>query len=276
MKKNLLLLIALWLSTFAANAFTIDSIGVYSPKMDRHINVSVILPDDVAAGERLPVLYLLHGFGNDEKTWINRTNVEALIDRFKIIAVCPDADNSWYWDSPTDPKSQFETFVARELTPYIDKNYPTIAERGARAITGQSMGGHGAMWIGVRNKDIFGAVGSTSGGVDIRPFPGKWQIDRQLGSYEENPEAWASHTVINELDELKNGELAIIVDCGTSDFFFEVNNNLHTKLNQIGIDHDFIVRPGNHSWEYWDVSIIYQITYFCEYFKSNNNLKLNH
>lgn len=270
MKKGVLTLFILLIYTASANAFTIDSISVYSPKMDRDINVSVILPDG-AADENLPVLYLLHGFGNNEKTWITRTDVEALIDRFKIIAVCPSANNSWYWDSPTDPKSQFETFVARELTSYIDQNYRTIANRGARAITGQSMGGHGAMWIGLRNKDIFGAVGSTSGGVDICPFPNKWQIEKQLGNYEENQEVWANHSVINQLDELKNGELAIIIDCGTSDFFFEVNNNLHAQLHQMGIDHDFTVRPGNHSWGYWDVSIIYQITYFCEYFKHNAN-----
>ncbi len=264
MKKFLSLQLYLILSIFVASASTVDRISVYSPKMEREINVSVILPD--GATENLPVLYLLHGFGNDEKTWITRTHIEELVDRFNVIAVCPDADNSWYWDSPTDPQSQFETFVAHELTAHIDKNYKTIANRTARAITGQSMGGHGAMWIALRNKDIFGAVGSTSGGVDICPFPDKWQIDKQLGSHEENSEVWATHSVINQLDELKNSELAIIIDCGKSDFFFEVNRNLHEKLDEKGIDHDFTVRPGAHTWEYWDVSIIYQLTYFCQYF----------
>lgn len=266
MKKILFLVAAFFVSAFAAHGYTIDSISVYSPKMQRHINVSVILPDGLSDHEALPVLYLLHGFGNDHTTWIGRSDVEEFIDRFRIIAVCPDADNSWYWDSPTDPTSQFETFVSRELTEHIDKSYNTIAQRTARAITGQSMGGHGAMWIGLRNRDIFGAVGSTSGGVDIRPFPENWQMAKQLGSYEENPEVWDNHTVINQLDVLKSGEQAIIIDCGKSDFFFEVNCDLHAKLDEKGIDHDFIVRPGSHRWEYWNISIIYQLTYFCEYF----------
>ncbi len=268
MKKILSLLASIFLFSVAAHGYTIDSIRVYSPKMDREINVSVILPDGVSDHEALPVLYLLHGFGNDHTTWIGRSDIEEFIDRFKIIAVCPDADNSWYWDSPTDPKSQFETFVSRELTKHIDNNYNTIAQRAARAITGQSMGGHGAMWIGLRNRDIFGAVGSTSGGVDIRPFPENWQMAKQLGSYEENPEVWDNHTVINQLDGLKSGEQAIIIDCGKSDFFFDVNYNLHTRLDEKGIDHDFIVRPGAHTWEYWNISIIYQLTYFCEYFNN--------
>lgn len=88
-----------------------------------------------------------------------------------MIIACPDGENSWYWDSPLDPASQFETFVSQEFPDWIDAHYPTIPSREGRAVTGLSMGGHGALWTALRHKDRFGAAGSTSGGVDIRLSP---------------------------------------------------------------------------------------------------------
>ena len=133
-------------------------------------------------------------------------------------------------------------------------------------VRSQSMGGHGAMWISFRHKDMFGAAGSTSGGVDIRPFPNNWEMSMQLGKEADNREVWENHTVINQIDHLKNGDLAIIVDCGYKDFFFEVNNKFHEKLLEYKIDHDFIVRPGAHTGEYWKNSIDYQILFFKNFF----------
>ena len=92
-------------------------------------------------------------------------------------------------------------------------------------------------------------------------------MKKQLGEYESNKDRWNSHTVINQIDKLQNGNLAIIIDCGFNDFFFEVNNNLHDALLKQGIDHDYIVRPGEHNSKYWNNSIDYQILFFKKYFK---------
>ena len=97
-----------------------------------------------------------------------------------MIIVCPDGGfGSWYWDSPVDAGSQYETYVSNELVTWIDSKYKTIKTRKGRAITGLSMGGQGALYLAFRHQDIFGAAGSMSGGVDIRPFPetGIWQND---------------------------------------------------------------------------------------------------
>ena len=97
-----------------------------------------------------------------------------IADEKGIIFVCPDGKNSWYWDSPKNPSYRYETFISNELINYIDANYPTVASRDKRAITGLSMGGHGALYNAIRHKDVFGAAGSTSGGVDIRTFSNQW------------------------------------------------------------------------------------------------------
>lgn len=243
----------------------VDTIHVHSDAMNKDIQTIVISPRK--GQTTAPVIYLLHGHGGNAKTWISvKPNLPEIADQYNVMFVCPNGKNSWYWDSPVDPSYRYETFVSKELVDYMDANYPTIKDRTGRAITGLSMGGHGAMWLSFRHKDIFGAAGSTSGGVDIRPFPNNWNMSEWLGKESENQEVWDNHTAINQIDRLKNGELALIIDCGYSDFFFEVNNDFHKKLLKYKIDHDFLVRPGAHNGEYWRNSIDYQILFFKNYF----------
>lgn len=73
--------------------------------------------------------------------------------------------------------------------------------------------------------------------------------------------------VINQIDKIENGDLAIIVDCGEDDFFLNVNKDLHNRLLERKIDHDFITRPGGHTGQYWNNSIDYQILFFDKFFK---------
>ena len=265
MKRNSLILLFAFCLALMANAAKVDTILVKSASMNKDVQVVTIMPEKKG---NYPVIYLLHGYSGNAKAWIGlKPELTKMADEKGIIFVCPDGKNSWYWDSPKDPSSRYETFVAKELVKYIDANYPTIANRTKRAITGLSMGGHGALWLSMRNKDIFGAAGSMSGGLDIRPFPNNWEMSKQLGEAPSNKENWETYTAINQIDNLKNGDLAIIIDCGYSDFFFEVNNDFHNKLRKYGIDHDFIVRPGAHNGPYWNNAVDYQILFFEKFFK---------
>jgi S-formylglutathione hydrolase FrmB len=93
-------------------------------------------------------------------------------------------------------------------------------------------------------------------------------MSKWIGTIEEHPEYWETYTVINMVDMLQPNSLKLIIDCGSEDFFYEVNCNLHNKLAKAGIPHDFYVRPGVHNWEYWSNSIQYQMLFFSNYFKS--------
>ena len=165
---------------------------------------------------------------------------------------------------------KFETFVSRELVSYVDGHYRTLPSREKRAITGLSMGGHGALWLAIRHQDVFGAAGSTSGGLDIRPFPDNWDMKEQIGAKDAGVCDWDDYTAINQTGKLKDGALWIIFDCGYDDFFFEVNQAFHQKLLERGIMHDFIVRPGAHTGEYWSNSIDYQILFFLKFFRESH------
>ncbi len=251
-----------WL--FAAQ---VDTLSVRSESMRKGIKTIVVVPD-VAKERACPTVYLLHGFGGNYKTWLQiKPELPRIADRMGFVFVCPDGAGSWYWDSPRNPDVRYETFISTELVRFVDARYNTIKERSGRAITGLSMGGHGAMWNAIRHSEVFGAAGSTSGGLDIRPFPKSWEMYKQLGARDEHPDVWDTHTVINLVPGLENGRLALIVDCGYGDFFFDVNQKFHEALLERGIDHDFLVRPGEHNNTYWRNSIDYQLLFFQKYFE---------
>jgi S-formylglutathione hydrolase FrmB len=271
-RRNILLL--LWVVAFAINAKAakVDTVETYSDAMKKKIKAIVVTPDNYASGTQYPVVYLLHGATGNYTDWIKKaTGVPDNADKYNMIIVCADGGNtSWYWDSPVDPTYQYETYVTKELIPYIDKNYKTIKTRNGRAITGLSMGGHGGLYLGIRHQDLFGAAGSMSGGVDIRPFPNNWDMAKRLGKYSEKPDNWDKYTVTNQLHLLTPNSLAIIFDCGTEDFFYKVNTELHDKMLERNITHDFIVRPGAHNWQYWTNAVGYQMMYFNSVFKKGN------
>lgn len=247
------------------------TVAAKSDVMKKEIPALVILPDDYEkSGKSYPVIYLLHGFGGNYQTWYHiKPNLPELATSNQVIFVLPDGATSWYWDSPVNQNLKYETYVAKELVDFIDSSYRTIKSPKGRAIAGLSMGGHGAMWLALRHKDVFGAAGAISGGVDIRPFPKNWDMAKNLGEYSSNKDVWDAHTVINQVDGLKNGELAIYIDCGFSDFFYQVNLNLHNKLLQMKIDHDYLARPGAHNNAYWNNAIDYNILFFKKFFSKN-------
>lgn len=265
--KLLILSLIILFGTIAGHTAVVDTLSVPATFIDSPMKVTVITPSSKDKNKRFPTVYLLNGFGGDYKSWcIIQPRLPELADLYGIIIVTPDGRDSWYWDSPIDPKNKMESFITKELVPYIDANHPTIPDAKKRAITGLSMGGHGGLWLGFRHPDIWGNCGSTSGGIDIRPFPNEWKLKELLGERDSNTDIWNNYTVINLVPYLNNPGQNIIIDCGTEDFFKAVNDNLHKALLDRKIKHDYISRPGQHDLDYWKNSILYQLLFFYEAF----------
>lgn len=226
--------------------------------------VSVVVPDDYNdnTSGRYPTVYLLNGHGGNHTTWPNLVNLDSLATTLGMIFVCPDGRNSWYFDSPTNKSMQMESYIIGDLVPFIDTNYRTIPRRDRRAISGLSMGGHGALWLALRHPDIFGNAGSTSGGVDFTPWPPKWNIADFLGPENENSKRWLTHTVQYLVEKGTPVTANLIIDCGTEDFFFNVNTKLHKTLLRRNIPHTFITSPGAHTATYWKKSILPHLEFF--------------
>ena len=268
--------------------------------MQKPIKNVVILPTeyDPNTPQDWPVVYLLHGFRGRYDTWINKTqpDLPAAASRMGEIIVCPDGGfSSWYWDSPIDSTMRYETYITQELIAAIDSLYQTRPSREGRAITGYSMGGHGALYLALRHPDIFGACGSMSGGVALLPFSKNWDIEKRIGPYQENPQRWEEYSVMGQLwravpfndrsrevaglpsvdpsSELQAGQLAIFIDCGTEDYFYNVNMRLHEELLYRNVPHEFIIRPGRHTHEYWRHAIEFHLLFFRDFF--NRTAKQN-
>ena len=244
-----------------------DTVKVMSQKMNREIKAVVVLPHQYFDNptDSFPSVYVLHGASGDYSNWPKKKNLEQVATQYGVVMICPDGQDSWYFDSPIDPKMQFETFISRELVAYVDSHYRTFRSAKMRAITGLSMGGHGALWNAFRHPDVWGSCGSMSGGVDITKFTDRWHIKARLGNYEDNPERWHQHAVVNLVPSIQPGQ-NIIIDDGADDFFYQVNCNLHEALLKAKIPHDFTIRPGAHSWKYWINALDYHMLCFSKAF----------
>ncbi len=266
-KKTLLVILFLAFSTNVWAA-KVDTVNTYSAAMNKTIKAVVIVPDTYSKKKQYATVYLLHGYSGNYADYINKIPaLKNMVDQYQLIIVCPDGNfSSWYVDSPVDQQWKYETYIAKELIEWTDKNYRTLADKKHRAITGLSMGGHGALSIAIKHQDVFGAAGSMSGGLDLRPFPDKWDIAKRLGTYQEFPQRWDSNSVMELTPLLSTHQLALIIDCGKDDFFYMVNQAFHEKLMYNNIPHDFIIRPGGHTWAYWSNSIGYQLHYFNDFF----------
>ena len=255
-------------------ASEIDTLNVYSDSMKKSISNIIILPNSYSLNnDPLPVVYLLHGFSDNYKTWINNApEIKDYVDKHNVIIVCPDGNySSWYFDSPIDKSLKYETYISKELVKSVDLNYNTLKNKEGRAITGLSMGGHGAFYLAFKHQDVWGAAGSISGGVDIVPFYNaggstRWDIPKRLGKFSDYPNNWINNSVINMVHLLKGDSLRLTFDCGIDDFFYNSNIRLHKVLKEEKIPHDFTERPGSHNWKYFSNSIEYHIIYFKKFF----------
>lgn len=275
--KQLFLFTALFITVSKSKAAIVDTISIPSKAMGKSFKCVVIKPDSYTAPmqatkkKSFPVVYLLHGYGGWYSNYVTRVpEIVNYADQYQFIIVTPEGKDSWYIDSPVDTEMKFETYVGIEIPAWIDEHYNTIPDRKGRAITGLSMGGHGGLFLGFRHAETFGACGSMSGGVYLRPFPKNWQLMKRLGDTTSKADNWEKYSVINVIEQKPKDSLAIIIDCGTKDFFFDVNNRLHEKMMKLNIPHDYIVRPGEHNWDYWKNAMQYQFLFFSNYFRKKN------
>ncbi len=265
-------------------------------------DVVVYLPGgyDADPARRWPVYYFLHGLGGDESNWTARGKLHEVADRVGVqaIIVMPDADNSFYTDSVTpvdyaaclssgkglfnpnqNPKTtcvktpSYETWITKDLVAWTDATYRTIAKRESRAIAGLSMGGFGALSLGMRHKDQYAAAASHSG-VDALlyagPYPyeaGKVELATDVASWGGRdpfgnwmrgifgPDIanWRAHDPASLVSNLEPGELALYLDCGTEDVFHLHNGAmyLHELLMAKKIEHTFFIGPGKHDFSFW-------------------------
>lgn len=285
-KKIRLMIFAIFsLATFNTNAATVDSLVIQSPSMKKTLKAAVVLPASYLKNNKLyAVVYLLHGGGGRFSDWLTQTPDKMLIknlaDQYNIIFVLPEGEGfSWYIDSPINPASQFETHIIKEVIPKIDSTYRTVKSNKGRAITGLSMGGHGAMYLSNRHPDMFSVASTMSGAMDMNFTSAKPNADMLkslnerfqslLGTTDPNSELFVKNSIMNMVETIKKNGMPIFIDCGVDDFLIGVNRELHQRLVYNGTPHDYIERAGGHSWVYWQNALPYHLLFFQNVFVKN-------
>ena len=286
-KAFFVLVISCMLIQLSVIAAKVDTITIHSKAMQKDLKVAVVVPASYNSQKRYPVLYLLHGGQGSFRDWLNQTTDKLLLhklsDQYNIIIVNPEGGlTSYYFDSPLDKESQFETFISQEVIQYIDQHYSAIKEKKGRMIAGLSMGGHGAMYIAAKHPDLFCAAGSMSGVMNINTAT--WKVPtpfaklraenfaRLLGPPKDTLNPYTNYTIVGLGDQLKANDVKLIFDIGVDDFLIDTNRDLHKKLLANGTPHDYIERPGKHEWSYWTNALPYQLLFFQNVLQANGIL----
>lgn len=274
MKNSLilsLLIINFMALTTSAQAAHVDTVEIYSPSMRKNIRCLVVMPESyTVTGKPYPVLYLLHGWSGNYAGWLTEApQLRQHAETYQMLIVCPDGGyDSWYIDSPVDSTVRYETHLTKEVVPYIDYYYHTRSDKTGRAISGLSMGGHGALSLAIRHPDIFGAAGSMAGGLDLRMFKkNNWDLEGVLGAPSEYWQNWEDYSVVNLVPRLKRQDLPLIIDCGLGDFFLEANREMHQLLLDAKYLHEYTERPGEHNRDYWGNAVDFQVVFFDKFFR---------
>lgn len=276
MKKSILIALSICISlaSFAQNntGTVKESLKFDSKLMKKAMNYTIYLPPDYETSNRnYPVVYLLHGYTDDDTGWLQFGEApyiadEAIANREipPMIIVMPDGGVTWYVND-VDGKNPYADMFVEEFIPYIDETFRTRPSKQFRAISGLSMGGFGSLHMAMRNPDLFSACVAFSSGIftdeeienvdkeryesmfGILYGPGLKGKDRLNDHYQSfNP-----ISLVETQDIKKIKSVAWYMDCGDDDFLYKGNSALHVKMRDLEIPHEYRVRDGSHSWEYW-------------------------
>lgn len=291
-RPYLALILALAASPAPAPAAEPDvrSVSHDAPSVGRTMTYKVALPAGygTSGDRRYPVLYLLHGLTSNYLAW-EQLGAPKAADGLDLIVVMPDAGNSWYanWaESAEGQKNAWEDYIIKDLVGHVDKSYRTIARREGRAINGLSMGGYGALMLGLRHPDLFCSIGSHSGALSFARGAGeRLRSNRPMPERKANPNDRPNPRIETEgfrsqSERTPKGKLVvkpedadaidpfklvltvpkeklphILIDCGTEDRLIGASRDFAKLLMEHDLPFVFGESPGGHSPPYWSREI---------------------
>lgn len=240
--------------------------NIYSNVLEMEVMVNVILPQQTEKkvgtstaldAEEFPVLYLLHGMGGNHSVWERRSSIERYAADYQLAVIMPSTDLAWYTDTTYDMK--YWTFIAEELPKICQELFPQITQKREKTFAcGLSMGGYGAVKLGLRKPENFAAVASLSGAVALVE-----SMDSLLEV--RNRAYWEG--IFGPLDKLKGSDNDLIhlisqgdsakmprffLCCGTEDQLYPASEYAAAQLKKQGAEVTFEAGAGEHDWIFWD------------------------
>ena len=271
--KQFTLLFSILCCAFLLNAQTgrvMDKLVVKSKILNMDRSYAIYLPPDYETSKRdYPVLYLLHGGGDDQTGWIQFGEVMHITDKAikegiatPMVIVMPDANTGIRgYENDVTGKWRYEDFFFQEFLPFIEKTYRIKGEKRYRAVAGLSMGGGGSFMYALHHPEMFSSacpLSASTGPLNLEEAKtrlnrdGKNFADSSISSY------YKRQSVLSLIDNMPDSNKKAVrwyIDCGDDDFLYEGNSLVHIAMKKKEIPHEFRIRDGAHSWTYWRASL---------------------
>jgi putative tributyrin esterase len=231
-----------------------------SAALGRDMPYRVVLPASITPGQKLPVVYLLHGGGGGYRDWTNYSDVAKYAEA-GLILVMPEGNSSYYTNSAEHPEDRYEDYVVNDVISEVERKYPAATGRQNRAIVGVSMGGYGAVKIAMKHPELFAFAGGISAAVDVptRPFSIKrlsqWRFHSSIFGpndsqtrRDNDPYALARSVNPSRMPYL-------FLTCGEQEGLLPANRKLAAILMERGFAYEFHTAPGDHNWMQWNEQV---------------------
>lgn len=227
-----------------------------APHLGKQVGAFVILPQ--TGKPPFATFYLLHGLSDDYSIWLRRTRIEEYVRDLPLAVVMPDGFRGFYTNHETG--FAYADYIVKDVIGTVERYFNLKSSRSARCIGGLSMGGYGALRLGLGYPHLFASVTSHSGalmwGTKAPPLrhpdhPTEFEL-----VFGKNP-AGTKHDLVHLARMAqKAGKLPKLrIDCGTEDFLLEQNRSFVAKLKAMKVPHEYEEFPGGHEWSYWDLHV---------------------
>jgi len=240
----------------------------FSNVLGKQVGATVLLPDSPGP---YATYYLLHGLSDDHTIWHRRTRIEHYVSKLPLAVVMPDGFRGAYTNNDNGP--DYADYMIEDVIGSAEKHFNLKKSRSARCIGGLSMGGYGALRLGLGFPDLFCSVNSHSGALlwgsgQVR-MAGNRDPDEFLRIFGKKP-IGTDHDLLALAKKCqKAGKLPKIrIDCGADDFLIEANRSYIAKLKAMRVPHEYEEFPGVHDWDYWDAHVQQALAFHAK------NLKL--
>lgn len=270
MKKIFLFFLAFPLLAGAQTGKVLDALSLKSRILNMDRKYAIYLPPDYETSQRsYPVLYLLHGGGDDHTGWVQFGEVLHITDKAikegtatPMIIVMPDANTGrrGYANDATGTW-RYEDFFFQEFMPFIEKTYRIKGDKRYRAVAGLSMGGEGTFSYALHRPDLFSAACPLSAATGPRTVEeAKARLSRDNPSLSDTAiSAYVKRQnvvgLVNAMPDSLKKSVRWYIDCGDDDFLYEGNSLVHIAMRKREIPHEFRIRDGGHNWTYWRTSL---------------------
>ncbi|HTD92492.1 MAG TPA: alpha/beta hydrolase-fold protein [Chitinophagaceae bacterium] len=274
MKKSILVILSgLLLLSFTGQSQTgkvYDNLSLPSKILKGERKYAVYLPPDYESSDRsYPVLYLLHGSGDDQTGWIQFGEVLHITDKAiqegkatPMIIIMPDANTGTrgYSNNATGTW-RYEDFFFEELMPFVEKKYRIKTEKKYRAVAGLSMGGEGSFTYALHHPELFSSacpLSADTGPLTLDIATTRLRRDNPIIADTLIKKFYDRQSVLQLItvmpDTLKKS-VRWYIDCGDDDNHYEGNSLVHILMRKREIPHEFRTRDGGHNWTYWRTAL---------------------